>query len=80
MTKTVLRNRETGKLIIVDDVSEWWAELIDGEYEYVESLSEDWTFQCVEPSGSAHFFLSYAKLCFFSSISSVYHGITAFTL
>ena len=44
MTKTVLLNVETGKLIIVDDVSEWWAELIDGEYEYVESLSEDWTF------------------------------------
>ena len=41
MTKTVLRHVESGKLIIVDDVSEWWAELIDGEYEYVEMLSED---------------------------------------
>ena len=44
MGKIVLKNRETGMLIIIDDINEWWAELIDGEYEYVESLSEDWTF------------------------------------
>ena len=41
MGKTVLRHVETGKLIIVDDVSEWREELQSGEYEYVEMLSED---------------------------------------
>ena len=39
--KIVLKNRETGMLIIIDDINEWREELQSGEYEYVEMLSED---------------------------------------
>ena len=41
MGKIVLKNRETGKLIIVDDINEWQEELMSDKYEYVEMLSED---------------------------------------
>ena len=41
MGKIVLKNRETGKLIIIDDINEWREELQSGEYEYVEMISED---------------------------------------
>ena len=41
MGKIVLKNRETGKLIIIDDINEWQEELMSDKYEYVEILSED---------------------------------------
>ena len=41
MGKIVLKNRETGKLIIVDDINEWQEELMSDKYEYVEMLSDD---------------------------------------
>ncbi len=41
MGKIVLKNRETGKLIIIDDINEWQEKLMSDKYEYVEMLSED---------------------------------------
>ena len=37
----VLKNVETGRLIVVDNISEWEEELMRGEYEYVEEFVED---------------------------------------
>ena len=37
----VLKNVETGRLIVVDNISEWKEELMRGEYEYVEEFVED---------------------------------------
>ena len=56
MTKTVLRHVESEVLTIVDNISEWMDEILSGEFEYVREISEDETFQCVEPSGSTYFF------------------------
>ena len=38
---TVLKDTATGKLIIVDDLSEWADELQSGEYEYMWEQDED---------------------------------------